>query len=172
MILSAQCTDERVNKVTAKLFEKYTSLEMIADADVEEIEKYIRSAGLYHNKAKNIKGAAIELISRFDSKVPDNIEDLTSLPGVGRKTANVILGNIYNIPSVVVDTHVKRISNRLGFTKNQDPMQIEYDLMKVLPKEHWIAYNMQIIAFGRSICAARSPKCHECFLSDLCPAKE
>ena len=168
VILSAQCTDQRVNAITKELFTHFTTLEAIAEADISRIEEYVRSAGLYHSKAKNIKATAIRLIEEFDGKVPDNMGDLTSLPGVGRKTANVILGNIYGIPSVVVDTHVKRVSYRLGLTKNTDPEKVEYDLMKELPKDHWIAWNMQIIALGRSICTARNPKCQECFLSDLC----
>ena len=170
VILSAQCTDARVNIVTADLFQKYDSLEKFADADVREMEQDIHSIGFYHNKAKNIIMCARKLIEEFGGEVPSSLEELTSLPGVGRKTANVIRGNIYNEPSIVVDTHVKRISRRLGFTREEDPVKIEYDLMKVLPKDHWILYNIQIITLGRSICTARGPKCSECFLSDLCKA--
>ncbi len=168
VILSAQCTDARVNIVTKDLFVKYDTLEKFAAADQEELEQDIHSIGFYHSKAKNIIACCRRLIEEYDGKVPSAIEDLTSLAGVGRKTANVIRGNIYRDPSIVVDTHVKRISNRLGFTKEQDPEKIEYDLMKKLPKENWIRYNMQIITLGRTICTARSPKCSECFLSDLC----
>lgn len=172
VILSAQCKDERVNLVTKDLFRKYDTLEKFASAEQLELEQDIHSIGFYHNKAKNIIACAKRLIEVYDGEIPNELEDLLTLPGVGRKTANVIRGNIYHEPSIVVDTHVKRISNRLGFTKESDPEKIEYDLMKKLPKEHWILYNIQIIAFGRSICHARGPKCSECFLYDLCRAKD
>lgn len=168
VILSAQCTDARVNIVTKDLFQKYPSLEAFANADLKELEQDIHSTGFYHNKAKNIISCARTLVEKYDGEVPRELEELTALAGVGRKTANVIRGNIYHEPSVVVDTHVKRISKKLGFTKEDDPVKIEYDLMKVLPKDHWILYNIQIITLGRSICTARNPKCTECFLSDLC----
>ena len=168
VILSAQCTDARVNIVTKDLFQKYPSLEAFANADLKELEQDIHSTGFYHNKAKNIISCARTLVEKYDGEVPRELEELTALAGVGRKTANVIRGNIYHEPSVVVDTHVKRISKKLGFTKEDDPVRIEYDLMKVLPKDHWILYNIQIITLGRSICTARNPKCTECFLSDLC----
>ena len=168
VILSAQCTDARVNIVTKDLFQKYPSLEAFANADLKELEQDIHSTGFYHNKAKNIISCARTLVEKYDGEVPRELEELTALAGVGRKTANVIRGNIYHVPSVVVDTHVKRISKKLGFTKEDDPVKIEYDLMKVLPKDHWILYNIQIITLGRSICTARNPKCTECFLSDLC----
>ena len=168
VILSAQCTDARVNIVTKDLFQKYPSLEAFANADLKELEQDIHSTGFYHNKAKNIISCARTLVEKYDGEVPRELEELTALAGVGRKTANVIRGNIYHEPSVVVDSHVKRISKNLGFTKEDDPVKIEYDLMKVLPKDHWILYNIQIITLGRSICTARNPKCTECFLSDLC----
>ena len=168
VIFSAQCTDARVNIVTKDLFQKYPSLEAFANADLKELEQDIHSTGFYHNKAKNIISCARTLVEKYDGEVPRELEELTALAGVGRKTANVIRGNIYHEPSVVVDTHVKRISKKLGFTKEDDPVKIEYDLMKVLPKDHWILYNIQIITLGRSICTARNPKCTECFLSDLC----
>ena len=168
VILSAQCTDARVNIVTKDLFQKYPSLEAFANADLKELEQDIHSTGFYHNKAKNIISCARTLVEKYDGEVPRELEELTALAGVDRKTANVIRGNIYHEPSVVVDTHVKRISKKLGFTKENDPVKIEYDLMKVLPKDHWILYNIQIITLGRSICTARNPKCTECFLSDLC----
>ena len=150
-ILSAQCTDARVNIVTEKLFKKYRTLEDFSKADIKE-------------------ACATELLERYNGEVPRDIESLTALSGVGRKTANVIRGNIYHEPSIVVDTHVKRISGRLGLTKEDDPVKIEFDLMKVLPKDHWILYNIQIIRLGRNICFARNPKCEECFLRDLCKA--
>ncbi len=170
-ILSAQCTDERVNLVTKDLFKKYKTLEDFADADLKELEKDIHSTGFYHNKAKNIIECAKTLVTEYGGVVPKEIDKLTGLAGVGRKTANVIRGNIYHEPSIVVDTHVKRISGKLGFTKAEDPEKIEFELMNLLPKDHWILYNLQIIAHGRSICTARNPKCTECFLYDLCKWK-
>lgn len=167
-MLSAQCTDARVNIVTKDLFKKYDSLEKFAAADLKELEKDIHSTGFYHNKAKNIIACANTLITKYNGEVPSSIEDLTSLAGVGRKTANVIRGNIFHEPSIVVDTHVKRISKKFGFTKEDDPEKIEYDLMRVLPKDHWILYNIQIITHGRGICTARNPKCDECFLNQYC----
>lgn len=167
-ILSAQCTDARVNIVTRDLFKKYSTIEAFAKADIKELEQDIKPTGFYHNKAKNIKACATELLERHGGEVPSDIDRLTSLSGVGRKTANVIRGNIYHDPSIVVDTHVKRISKKLGLTKDDDPVKIEMDLMKILPKDHWILYNIQIIRLGRSICFARSPKCEECFMQDLC----
>ncbi|MDY5775965.1 MAG: endonuclease III [Lachnospiraceae bacterium] len=171
VMLSAQCTDARVNIVTKNLFVKYPTLEAFANADLKELEQDIHSTGFYHNKAKNIIACTKRLLEEYNGEVPEKLEDLTSLAGVGRKTANVIRGNIYHEPSVVVDTHVKRISKKLGFTKSEDPEKVEQDLMKVLPKDHWILYNIQIITLGRSICTARNPKCTECFLADLCKAK-
>lgn len=167
-MLSAQCTDARVNIVTADLFKKYLSVADFANADLKELEKDIKSTGFYHNKAKNIIACCKALVEKHGGEVPDTIEELTALAGVGRKTANVILGNIFNKPSIVVDTHVKRISKRLGLTKQEDPEKIEYELMKVLPENHWILYNIQIITFGREICIARNPKCDNCFLKDYC----
>ncbi|MBQ6811682.1 MAG: endonuclease III [Agathobacter sp.] len=172
VILSAQCTDARVNIVTKDLFVKYDSLEKFANADLKELENDIRPTGFFHNKAKNIIACAKRLVEVYGGEVPSELDDLLTLAGVGRKTANVIRGNIYNQPSIVVDTHVKRISKRLGFTKEDDPEKIEYELMRKLPKDHWILYNIQIISFGRNICFARSPKCSECFLYDLCKAKD
>ncbi|MDD6183265.1 MAG: endonuclease III [Lachnospiraceae bacterium] len=171
VMLSAQCTDARVNIVTKDLFVKYPTLEAFANADLKELEQDIQTTGFYHNKAKNIIACTKRLLEEYNGEVPEKLEDLTSLAGVGRKTANVIRGNIYHEPSVVVDTHVKRISKKLGFTKSEDPEKVEQDLMKVLPKDHWILYNIQIITLGRSICTARNPKCTECFLADLCKAK-
>ena len=172
VILSAQCTDARVNIVTKDLFVKYDSLEKFANADLKELEQDIKPTGFFHNKAKNIIACAKRLIEVYGGEVPCELEDLLTLAGVGRKTANVIRGNIYNQPSIVVDTHVKRISKRLGFTKEDDPEKIEFELMRKLPKEHWILYNIQIISFGRTICEARKPKCEECFLYDLCKSKD
>ena len=167
-ILSAQCTDARVNIVTEDLFKKYDTLEKFASADQKELEKDIHSTGFYRNKAKNIIACTKALVETYDGEVPNDLEALTSLAGVGRKTANVIRGNIFHEPSVVVDTHVKRISKRLGLTKEDDPVKVDFDLMKKLPKDHWILWNIHIITFGRTICTARSPKCEECFLTKYC----
>lgn len=169
-ILSAQCTDARVNIVTKELFVKYPSVQAFADADLKELEQDIRPTGFYHNKAKNIIACCRDLVEKFGGQVPSSLEDLTGLAGVGRKTANVIRGNIYHEPSVVVDTHVKRISKKLGLTKEEDPVKVEMELMKVLPKDHWILYNIQIITLGRQICKAPTPKCEECFLTGHCKA--
>ena len=169
-MLSAQCTDARVNIVTKDLFVKYPTLQAFADADIKELEKDIYSTGFYKNKAKNIIGCAKKLISDYGGEVPSDIESLTKLDGVGRKTANVIRGNIYHEPSIVVDTHVKRISRLLGLTDSDDPVKIEHELMEKLPKEQWILYNIQIITLGRTICIARRPKCAECVLNHVCPS--
>lgn len=171
-ILSAQCTDARVNIVTKDLFRKYSDMKSFAEADLSELEQDIHSTGFYHNKARNIILTANKLLSEFDGIVPYDIAELTSLPGVGRKTANVIRGNIFHIPSIVVDTHVGRISRKLGLTDNTDPEKVEYDLEKKLPEDHWILWNLQIISHGRAICIARRPKCGECFLSGYCPGCE
>ncbi len=169
-ILAAQCTDKRVNIVTKHLFPHYPDAFALAEADIDDLEKEIHEVGFFHAKAKNLKETGKILVERYNGEVPRTIEELTALPGVGRKTANVILGNVYNVPSVVVDTHVKRITKRLGLTGNTDPEKIEYDLMKALPKDHWILWNLHIITLGRTICTAQSPKCNECFLKDLCPS--
>ena len=172
VIMSAQCTDARVNIVTADLFKKYDSIEKFANADLKELEKDIHSIGFYHMKAKNIISCCQGLLERFGGQVPRTIEELTSLAGVGRKTANVIRGNIYHEPSIVVDTHVKRISRKLGLTKETEPEKIESDLMKILPEDHWILWNIHIITLGRTICTARKPDCGNCFLKQWCPACE
>lgn len=167
-ILSAQCTDARVNIITKDLFQKYRTLEDFANAKQEELEQDIRASGFYRNKAKNIIACAKRLVEVYDGTVPSKLEDLTTLAGVGRKTANVIRGNIYHEPSIVVDTHVKRISNKLGLTTKQDPEKIEFELMEILPKDHWILFNIHVIRLGRTICTARNPKCGECFLHSCC----
>ncbi len=167
-ILSAQCTDERVNIVTKDLFVKYDSLEKFANANQAELEQDLHSTGFYKNKAKNIISCTRTLLDKYGGEVPNDLDALINLAGVGRKTANVIRGNIFHEPSIVVDTHVKRISKRLGLCKSDDPVKIEFELMKKLPKDHWILYNIQIITFGRTICFARSPKCEQCFLQKYC----
>ena len=168
-ILSAQCTDARVNIVTKDLFRKYKTLEDFAGADLKEMEEDIRSTGFYHNKAKNIIACARMLLSEYGGAVPKELDKLTVLPGVGRKTANVVRGNIYDIPSIVVDTHVKRISKRLGITTTEDPVKAEFELMERLPESAWIIWNLDVIALGREICTSRAPKCDICFLADVCP---
>lgn len=168
-MLAAQCTDARVNIVTKDLFQKYKTVYDFAAADLKELEKDIHSTGFYHNKAKNIIACCNQLIERHGGEVPNDLEALTSLAGVGRKTANVIRGNIFHEPSVVVDTHVKRISKKLGITKSDDPVKAEFELMKALPKDKWIIWNIHIIRFGREICKAPNPKCEMCFMADICP---
>ena len=171
-ILSAQCTDDRVNMVTKDLFVKYPELEDFANADVKELERDIYSIGFYRNKAKNIIACADTLLRDFNGELPSDIDDLTSLPGVGRKTANVVRCHIFNIDSIVVDTHVKRVSKLLGLTKETDPTKVEVDLMKTLPKNQWILYNLQSIAHGRKICVSGRPRCSECCLGDVCKGKK
>ena len=167
-ILSAQCTDARVNIVTKELFVKYPDVQSFASANLEELEQDIHSTGFYHNKAKNIIACARRLLEEHGGEVPSDLDSLTKLAGVGRKTANVNRGNVFHQPSVVVDTHVKRISKKLGLTKETDPVKVEFDLMDVLPKDFWILWNIHIIRLGRTVCTARSPRCGECFLKDLC----
>jgi endonuclease-3 len=170
-IMSAQCTDKRVNEVTKTLFKKYPTLESLSKADISELEEDIRSVGFYHNKAVNIIGCATKLVRDFDSKVPSDIESLTSLPGVGRKTANVIRSYVFGEPSVVVDTHVLRISNRLGLVSSKDPVKVEFELMKKADREYWTYINHWFIAFGRTICKAVNPSCENCYLKDICVDK-
>ena len=170
VILSAQCTDARVNLVTPALFEAYPDAAAMAGADLADVERLIHSVGFYHNKALSLIGASRAIVERFNGEVPRSLEDLTSLPGVGRKTANVIRGNVYGDASIVVDTHVGRISRKLGLTRETDPQKVEFDLMKVLPEDHWILYNLHLITLGRTICTARSPRCGDCFLRECCPS--
>lgn len=172
-ILSAQCTDDRVNKVTPELFEKYPTMEDLANASQDELAQDIRSTGFFNNKARSLIGAARKILADYKGQVPRSMEDLLSVPGAARKTANVVLGTAYGIPSgVVVDTHVQRISQRLDLTKNTDPPKIEQDLMKAVPQEKWILFSHQIIHFGRQICIARKPRCASCPLDPLCYAKD
>jgi endonuclease III len=173
-ILSAQCTDERVNKVTPGLFRKYPSIEAFANVPHAELADDIRSTGFFNNKAKSVIGAAQRILSAFGGEIPRNIDDLLTVPGAARKTANVVLGTAFGIPSgVVVDTHVQRITGRLELTKETDPVKIERDLMKLLPQDRWIRFSHQIIHFGREICVARKPKCAECPLAaDVCRSKD
>ena len=169
-ILSAQCTDNMVNKVTAGLFALFPNLECFADCDISILEEAVRPTGFYRTKAANLKMAAKKLLDDHGGVLPSDIESLTSLAGVGRKTANVVRGHIFGIPSIVVDTHVKRVSFRLSLTKEKDPVKIEFELMESLPKERWIAYNQQIISHGRKVCTSQRPKCKVCELGSLCKA--
>ena len=170
-ILSAQCTDERVNKVTPLLFKKYKDISDYANAKLEEFENDIRSTGFYKNKAKNIIAAAKKVLSEFNGNVPNTMEGLTGLPGIGRKTANVILSSGFGIvEGIVVDTHVIRLSNRMGLTKSSNPDKIEQDLMKIIPKNDWAVFSHLLILHGRKICKARRPLCGECKINKLCPS--
>jgi endonuclease III len=171
-ILSAQCTDERVNKVTPHLFARFPDAVSMGGADLDEIIELVRSTGFYRNKSKNIQGACQMIVRDFGGQVPNRMEDLLKLPGVARKTANVVLAHAFGINAgVTVDTHVKRLSNRLGFTKHDDPVRIERDLMPLLPQVDWENWSIRLIYHGRAVCKARSPVCQECQLADLCPAK-
>jgi endonuclease-3 len=168
-ILSAQCTDKQVNQVTPVLFQRLKTPADFAAAPLKSIEKLIRPTGFFHNKAQNIKNCSKALLDRHSGKVPQTLEELVQLPGVGRKTANVVLGAAFGISGVVVDTHVARISARLGLTENKDPVKIEFDLMKIIPQRAWNDFSLQLIFFGRETCMARKPKCPTCPLNKLCP---
>jgi len=167
-ILAAQCTDRRVNIVTKELFQKYEGVEDFANANIEELEQDIKSTGFYRNKAKNIIACCNKLIREHDGKVPDNMEDLTALPGVGRKTANVILSNIYDIPGVIVDTHCIRLSNRIGLSEQENPVKLEKELMEIIPRKDWAKFSNNLVYHGRAICDARKPKCELCPISRDC----
>ena len=167
--LAAQCTDARVNLVTPALFKKYPDAYAFAFADETELQEMIRSCGFYKNKARNIIACCRKLISDFGGVVPDNMDDLLSLPGVGRKTANLVLGDIFGIPGIVVDTHATRLSNRFGLTKNKDPYKIELDLMKIIPKEHWSWFCHCLVEHGRAYCKAQKPDCPNCPIGEFCP---
>jgi endonuclease-3 len=167
-VLSAQCTDERVNKVTEILFKKYRQAQDYAEADLEELEEDVRSTGFYRNKAKAIKGFSTDLVKRFGGKVPSDLEDLVSLPGIGRKTANLVLAEAFGIPGIVVDTHVLRLAGRIGLTTQTDPVKVEFDLMEMVPKMQWTRFSNQLILHGRAVCSARNPRHGECKIVDLC----
>lgn len=169
-ILSAQCTDQRVNQVTPLLFQRFPEANCLASADLGELEVLIRSTGFYRSKAKNIKGACWKIMTEFGGQVPRRMEDLLTLPGVARKTANVVLAHAYGIHvGVTVDTHVKRLSYRLGLTEHKDPLRVERDLMKLLPQPEWEDWSIRLIYHGRAVCLARKPACDRCTLADLCP---
>lgn len=166
--LAAQCTDARVNIVTKDLFRNYVTVHDFASADPAELEQDIKSTGFYRNKARNIINACKMIITDFNGKVPSNMDDLLKLPGVGRKTANLILGDIFGIPGIVVDTHAARLSYRIGLTANKDPEKIEYDLMKAIPIECWTKFCHQLVYHGRAVCNARKPRCEECTIRKCC----
>ena len=170
-VLSAQCTDKRVNMVTPALFKKYKTAKDFAAAKPKELETIIRSTGFFRAKARSIKGLGEKLTIEFGGKVPNTLAELVTLPGVGRKTANVVLGNAFGIPGLPVDTHVGRLSFRLGLSKSKDPVKIELDLHRVIKEEEWTIFGHRIIEHGRKVCASRKPKCEDCALSDLCPRK-
>lgn len=168
-ILSAQCTDVRVNKVTPALFRRFSSPQAFAKADIREIEGLIRSTGFFRSKAKSIQEASRDIVEKFGGRVPATLDELVQLRGVGRKTANVILGNAYDTPGLVVDTHVGRLSRRMGLTPETDPVKVEFALMKLLPQEEWTNFSHRLIWLGREICSARKPQCSDCLLKDICP---
>ena len=167
-ILSAQCTDKQVNGVTKELFKKLRTPHDFASVSNKALEALIRPTGYFRNKAKNIKNCSKSLLEKYDGQVPQTLDELVKLPGVGRKTANVVLGSAFNIDGIVVDTHVARISKRLGLTKSNNPVKIEYDLMEIIPKKNWNVFSLQLIYFGRAICKARKPLCPICPIYDLC----
>ena len=167
-VLSAQCTDERVNQVSKSLFKKYRSARDYATASLEDLEGDIRPTGFFRNKAKSLKSCGAALMERFHGEVPRTLEDLVTLPGIGRKTANVILGSAFDTPGIVVDTHVGRVAQRIGLTRHGDPVTIEFDLMALVPQERWTKFSHQLIWHGRRICTARNPKCSRCPLLDHC----
>lgn len=169
-ILSAQCTDKRVNQVTPGLFRKYPTPLAFAEADIDELKNDIRSTGFFNNKAKAIKESMRDIVEKYNGIVPNSLEKLVDLKGVGRKTANVVLGDAFGTPGIVVDTHVKRIAGLLGLTKNSDPVKIELDLMSLFPPEQWTALGHLMIEHGRVVCIARRPRCSKCFLNDICPS--
>ena len=172
-ILSAQCTDERVNRVTPALFQRFPDAKAMSCVDLEQLENLVRSTGFYRSKAKNIQAACRLIVTQFGGQVPQRMEQLLQLPGVARKTANVVLAHAYGIHAgVTVDTHVKRLSYRLGLTEHTDPIRIERDLMRLLPQEDWENWSIRLIYHGRAICKARSPACHQCVLADLCPSAD
>jgi len=168
-ILSAQCTDERVNMVTPALFSKFPTAALTAKAKVEDIEAIVRSTGFFRAKAKSILGASKIIVEHFDGEVPSTLEELVKLPGVGRKTANVVLGDAFGIPGITVDTHVGRLSRRLGLTKLDDPVKVEFALNKLIPQPQWTIFSHRLIFHGRRVCTARKPACQRCTLNDICP---
>lgn len=166
--LAAQCTDARVNIVAKELYAKFPNLEAFANCNIEDLEEVVRPCGLFHTKARDLKACAKELLERFGGEVPDNMEDLLTLPGIGRKTANLILGDVYGKPAVVTDTHCIRLSNRIGFAQTKDPRQVERALAKIIPPNEQALLCHRFVYHGRAVCTARSPKCNECTLAPFC----
>jgi endonuclease-3 len=169
VILSAQCTDARVNKITPALFARFPTARDYAECDIKELQQLIKKSGYYKSKAKNIRACCVELVSRFGGEVPSTLDDLVTLPGVGRKTANVILGHIFDIPGITVDTHVGRLARRLGLTRHKDPVKVELALAEIVPQEEWTHFSRRLIMHGRKVCFARKPRCEQCPIADLCP---
>ena len=171
-VLSAQCTDKRVNEVTPELFKKFGTPQKMSTAKQKDIERIIKSAGFFRVKAKNIKGLSKEIVNEYQGKVPNNLGDLVKLPGVGRKTANVVLGHAFGIPGITVDTHFGRLSRRFGWTKSTDPVKVEFEVQKLIPEREWTNLSQRLIWHGRRICTARKPKCGICPIAKLCPSYE
>ncbi|VTS01080.1 endonuclease iii : Endonuclease III OS=Synechococcus sp. (strain JA-3-3Ab) GN=nth PE=3 SV=1: HhH-GPD: HHH: EndIII_4Fe-2S [Gemmata massiliana] len=169
VILSAQCTDKRVNLLTPALFARFPSAHELAECDIKELEQLVKPSGFYKNKAKNIRACCVEMVLRFGGQVPTNLDDLVTLPGVGRKTANVILGHAFETPGVTVDTHVGRLSRRLGLTRHRDPVKVELALAEIVPQAEWLHFSGRLIMHGRKVCLSRKPRCEQCVIADLCP---
>src|SRR5579875_1469563 len=170
-ILSAQCTDERVNRITPALFARYPDAKAFATADQAELERMIQSTGFFRSKTKNLIACCRQLVERYGGAVPRTMEELVPLPGIGRKTANVLLGNLFDVPGIPVDTHVRRLSRRMGLSEHKDPVKIEHDLMALIPRKEWTLFGHRMIFHGRQVCHARKPLCHQCQLASLCPRR-
>lgn len=166
--LAAQCTDERVNMVTPALFERFPTAVDLMNADLPELEELIRSTGFFRNKARNIKACCERIVTHFNGEVPGTMEELLSLPGVGRKTANVVLGEIFHVPGIIVDTHAGRLSRRIGLSSNTDPVKVEEDLMKIIPRDKWTVFSHWLVSHGRAVCNARKPECERCTIKPFC----
>jgi endonuclease III len=169
VILSAQCTDARVNKLTPALFARLPTARAFAECDIKELEQLVKPSGFYKSKAKNIRACCVELVNRFGGEVPTTLEDLVTLPGVGRKTANVVLGHAFETPGITVDTHVGRLARRLGLTRHRNPVKVELALAEIVPQSEWTHFSHRLIMHGRKVCLSRKPRCEKCAIADLCP---
>jgi endonuclease-3 len=169
VILSAQCTDARVNKLTPALFARFPTARDFAECDIKELQRLVKPSGFYKSKAKNIRACCVEMVNRFGGEVPSTLDDLVTLPGVGRKTANVVLGHAFETPGITVDTHVGRLSRRLGLTRHRDPVKVELALAEIVPQEEWLHFSGRLIMHGRKVCLSRKPRCEKCAIADLCP---
>jgi endonuclease III len=169
VILSAQCTDKRVNAMTPALFARFNTAEAFAECDIKELERLVKPSGFYKNKAKNIKACCAELVARFGGQVPTQLDDLVALAGVGRKTANVVLGHAFDKPGITVDTHCGRLARRLGLTRHKNPVKVELALCEIVPEPEWLLFSGRLIMHGRAVCRSRKPRCEQCAISDLCP---